>query len=198
MFALLFFAQANAQVNEGFDALDQKDFATALNHFQDALSNEKERIPAMWGVAQILANPDYEQHDYDSAYVLKANIETALRKYKDAKVKKKWGRRYELNPENLKGFAKPLSELRWNEIDGSKNLRDFDRYERVFKNRMPAKAKKTFQTQHSKVRRDAVNGGAVTYEEPGLLVGTPRPLYPRFFPRKTCVAPKITFHRVYG
>ncbi len=167
---VLFFSNANAQVNDGFDAFDQKEYAAALGHFSSALTNEKERIPALWGMAQVLANPDYEQHDYDSAFVLKSQIETALRKYKDAKGKKKWGRKFGLNAEQLKLLAKPLPELRWNEIDGSKQLRDFDRYERVYKNRMPAKTKKTFQAQQTKSRRDAVNGGSVTYSDIDYLL----------------------------
>jgi OmpA-OmpF porin, OOP family len=163
-FVFFFLANANAQINDGFEALDDKKFDQALEYFQNARSNEKERILADWGIAQVLASPDYDEHRYDSAFALKTIIEKDLRKHKDSKDKKKWDKRYDLNPEALKTLGKPLADLRWKEIDGGKKLAEFDTFARVF-TRMPPKTKKAFDLQFVKLRRAAVNGGATTYAD---------------------------------
>ncbi len=170
LLALFFSIHLQAQLSDGFKKLDNKAFDEALDVFNAALSDKDDMIPAQWGIAQILANPDYSSHNYDSAFALKTIIESGLRKYKDSKAKKKWGKKYTLTPDALKEMAKPLAESRWKELNGTRDLQAFDNYLRVFKNRIPAKIRKSLDNQQLAALRTIVTGGAKNYQQVNYLL----------------------------
>lgn len=162
---LLSVCTLQAQVGKGFEKLDDQAFEEALEIFQAARTNESEKIPAQWGIAQILADKSFGKHDYDSAYALKLIVESGLRKHKDSKDKKKWSKKYNLNADALKELAKPLPTQQWEELTGSKSLAEFDNFKRILYKRTTDKIRKAFDKEYNAVRRNAVQGGAQTYEE---------------------------------
>ena len=162
---LLFVVTLNAQLSNGFKALDNKDYPTALAAFENVLTDKNDSIPARWGIAQVLAAPDNPEHNYNSAFALKTRVDKSLRKFKDSKTKKKWDKKYDLSAAELKVLTKSIAENHWKEANGSKNLQQLDAYLDNHRKTSPPKVRNEAIKQQSAALRTQVTGGAASYSD---------------------------------
>lgn len=166
----VFVCSLNAQIVTGFKQLDNREFEEAKESFAALLDDKEEGIPAMWGLANVLGDPENSNHDLDSAMVLKNKAELGLRKLKDDKLKKKWDKKYDMNPETMKAFGKQLADLRWKEINGKNNLEALDRFLKLSNKTAVVKNRKEAEKQQVTALRTAANGSASSYKATKYLL----------------------------
>jgi outer membrane protein OmpA-like peptidoglycan-associated protein len=160
-----------AQVTAGFKALDEGQYELAQTAFAQALAEKENAIPARWGLVQCLAASDNPTHQYDSAFVLKQQVEKQLRSFSNKKLKKKWAKRYDLSAEFLKKMNRPIVENRWKELAGTSDLQALDQYIQLYQRVLPAKIKTASKEEQQSLLRKQANGGAAdTYAEVAYLL----------------------------
>ena len=172
----------NAQVSTGFKQLDDKEYEEALTTFNALVNDKEEGVAAQWGIAKVLSDPEFTNHDYDSSFVLKSKVEQLLRKNKNDKQKKKWDKKYDLNPESLKLLGKTLPDLRWKEINAKGNLENLDRFVELYKKTAVVKIRKEAEKQQAAVLRATANGSATTYRATRYLLHHHEPYILDSFP----------------
>lgn len=170
-FLLLLGSPALAQLTTGYKALDDQQYEQAQAAFNQALSEKENTLPAKWGLVQCLAAPTNPAHHYDSAFVLKQEVEKQLRAFSNKKLKKKWAKRYDLSPEFLKKLNRPLVENRWKELAESEELQNLDQFLKLYQKVMSGKIRTAAtEAQMEVLRKQANAGGADSYEKVDYLL----------------------------
>lgn len=191
---LTFFATAlQAQLSEGFKQLQAGQLAEAKTSFSQARNSKTDSIPALWGLIQVLGNPAASKPNYDTAAILKNQLQVSLRKHKDSKDKKKWDKKYDLNDSEIKTYNKQLAEDHLKAADGSKDLPLLDSYLTHHKKNAPQKVKNKMSAQQQEALRIAVNGGADTYQELHYLLKKHRQTVKDSFPAQLPVLEQALF-----
>jgi outer membrane protein OmpA-like peptidoglycan-associated protein len=164
-------ANLSGQVKSGFDYLEQKNYAAARTAFEQALQSPDDKLPATWGLSRVFAASDNPEANLDSAYVLGSQTTTMLRGVKNKRDKKRLEKRYQLNSSEVTKLQKDLPKRRWDQINGKGNLRDLDRYIRVFSKRYPAGVKPQLMAQRKEAMLKAITN-AHTYDDMAYLYQT--------------------------